>query len=130
MSSTKLIRAIPVLPSLEVARSLAFFKGLGFTAWGWEDPPSYGGVERDGAELHFFTTDRKEVCEWTSCRVNCDDVSGIWEEAQAAGCVHPNGKLDDKPWGMREFAILDPFGVLVTFAQDIAPAPTEQEGGG
>jgi catechol 2,3-dioxygenase-like lactoylglutathione lyase family enzyme len=119
MSVTRLTRAIPVLPSLKVADSLAFFKQLGFSAWAWEDPPSYGGVTRDGAELHFFTTDRKEVCEWTSCRVDVDDINGIHEQALAAGCIHPNGGLEDKPWGYREFAILDPFGVLVTFGQNL-----------
>ena len=35
----------------------------------------------------------------------------------AAGIVHPNGALADKPWGTREFAILDPDGNLLTFSQ-------------
>jgi catechol 2,3-dioxygenase-like lactoylglutathione lyase family enzyme len=29
--------------------------------------------------------------------------------------VHPNATLEDKPWGTREFAVLDPDGNLITF---------------
>lgn len=128
MPGTTLMRAIPVLPSLKIADSLAFFEGLGFETWSWEDPPRYGGAVRDGVELHVFLTDRKEVCEWTSCRVDVDDIAGIHEQAQAVGCIHPNGALQDRPWGYREFAILDPFGVLITFGQALAPQPSPETG--
>lgn len=117
---TKMLRAVPVLPSTDVAASLAFMRdSLGFECWSWDDPPIYGGAARDGAELHFSATDRKEVCEWTSCRVDVDDVAAIYALAKAAGCVHPNGDLDDKPWGIREFAVLDPAGICITFGQKI-----------
>jgi len=115
-------RAIPVLPARNVAESLTFFKEkLGFQAWGWEDPPTYGGVHMDGVELHFFPCDDTHVCEWTSCRVDVDDVEAIYAVAKAAGVVHPNGDLEEKPWGFREFAVLDPSGVCVTFGQDLDP---------
>lgn len=114
-------KAIPVLPSLNVAESLAFYQRLGFKAWSWEDPPSYGGVHRDGAELHFYQTDRKEVCEWTSCRIDVEDVTAMHREAEAVGCIHPNGGLEEKPWNYREFSILDPSGVCIAFGQDLDP---------
>ena len=31
--------------------------------------------------------------------------------------IHPNGKLETKPWGQREFSILDPDTNLLTFGQ-------------
>ncbi|MDJ0679472.1 MAG: hypothetical protein QNJ18_06365 [Xenococcaceae cyanobacterium MO_167.B52] len=31
--------------------------------------------------------------------------------------IDPNGKLETKPWGMKEFAILDPAGVCITFCE-------------
>tara|TARA_Y100000052_G_scaffold25303_1_gene28673 strand:+ start:144 stop:524 length:381 start_codon:yes stop_codon:yes gene_type:complete len=124
MPNTILQRAIPVLPSLKISDSLTFFQQLGFQTWAWEDPPSYGGATRDSVELHVFATDRREVCEWTSCRIHVDDIEGIHAQAQALGCIHPNGPLETKPWGIREFAVLDPFGVLITFGQ-----PLEMEEG-
>lgn len=32
--------------------------------------------------------------------------------------VHPNGHLQTKPWGQREFALLDPDNNLLTFGQE------------
>jgi hypothetical protein len=31
--------------------------------------------------------------------------------------VHPNGALQAKPWGTKEFAAIDPNGVCVTFQE-------------
>jgi hypothetical protein len=31
--------------------------------------------------------------------------------------VHPNGPLQTKPWGTKEFAAIDPNGVCVTFQE-------------
>lgn len=33
--------------------------------------------------------------------------------------IHPNGPLQTKPWGQREFALLDPDNNLITFGQGI-----------
>ena len=31
--------------------------------------------------------------------------------------IHPNGKLETKPWNMKEFSVIDPTGTLLTFGQ-------------
>jgi hypothetical protein len=33
--------------------------------------------------------------------------------------IHPNGQLEIKPWGQKEFALLDPDHNLLTFGQSI-----------
>jgi hypothetical protein len=33
--------------------------------------------------------------------------------------IHPNGALETKAWGQREFALLDPDNNLLTFGQSI-----------
>ena len=33
--------------------------------------------------------------------------------------IHPNGKLEIKPWGQKEFSVLDPDANLITFGQSI-----------
>jgi hypothetical protein len=33
--------------------------------------------------------------------------------------IHPNGALQSKPWGEKEFALLDPDNNLLTFGQSI-----------
>ena len=41
----------------------------------------------------------------------------LYVELDAQGVVHPSAPIEDKPWGSREFGILDPDGNLVTFAE-------------
>lgn len=118
--TSRLIEAIPVLPSLNVQRSLDFWKEtMGFETWGWEEPPTYGGVHRDGVEFHYFPTDKKEACAWASCRLTVDDITELHAKAAAAGVIHPEGALADQPWGYREFTVLDPDGVCVIICQGI-----------
>jgi len=33
--------------------------------------------------------------------------------------IHPNGHLEMKPWGQKEFALLDPDNNLLTFGERI-----------
>ncbi len=120
--AVKLTGAIPVLPSRDIEESLAFYKKIGFDKqfkWGDEGvAPSYGGAIMDEAFLHFFQCGKKEVCEWTSCRVETSGVKEYYEQCKKVeGAVHPNGALEKKPWGYLEFAVLDPSGVCVTFAE-------------
>jgi hypothetical protein len=37
--------------------------------------------------------------------------------------VHPNGALQTKPWGTKEFGAIDPNGVCVTFQQPLLYDP-------
>jgi hypothetical protein len=45
-------------------------------------------------------------------------IEGLYAEFQKrGGKVHPNGLLQTKPWGTKEFAAIDPNGVCVTFQE-------------
>lgn len=115
----RILYAKPMLPSLDVPASLKFWEdAFGCKTWLY-DGGEFGGVQRDGMELYYFYTDRQEVCEWTSCRLDVDDVDSFHAIAKAANCIHPNGDIETKPWGYREFAVLDPFGVLATFGANL-----------
>ncbi len=54
-----------------------------------------------------------------SCRVRVADIDRLHERYRAAGVLHPNGPLGDKPYGLREFAVLDLDGNLITFFEPI-----------
>ena len=54
-------------------------------------------------------------------RFSVDDIDTFYAEyQQRGGTVHPNGALQAKPWGLREFSTIDPNGVCVTFQADAA----------
>lgn len=85
-------------------------------------------VEKEGIQIHFFLfkeLDPKENYGQVYIRTN--DIDLVYQDfLERKAVIHPNGHLEDKPWGQREFSILDPDNNLLTFGQssntDIATA--------
>lgn len=115
--TSRLTIAIPKLASLDIERSLVFFERLGFVRHG--DYPDYGMVSRDGVELHFWRCMDAAIPKATGCRIVVQGIETIYAEYAALGVVHPNDPLSTKPWGNREFSILDPDGNLLTFQESL-----------
>lgn len=114
----RLLAGIPVLPSLDLEASLDFYETkLGFRRNIESD--DYCGVERDGIQIHFWLCREPELPENSSCRINMTGVDALHEECRAAGIVHPDGALETKEWGFREFTVVDPHGNLVVFAEEV-----------
>jgi hypothetical protein len=112
--------AIPKLASLDIERSVAFFERLGFKRIAVH--PTVAMVCRDDVDIHFWLTDNPDIPHATGCRVNVDGIADLYDEYLPLNIVHPNDPLGDKPWGMREFSILDVDGNIVTFASPIPVA--------
>jgi uncharacterized glyoxalase superfamily protein PhnB len=53
--------------------------------------------------------------------VRVDGIDALYARCVNRGVVHPDGRLEQKPWGNREFAMLDPDGVVVTFFEPLQP---------
>jgi len=115
--------SVPVLPARDVEATMSFFESLlGFRrAFAHGAPTEIGGIKRDGAEIHFYRCDDDHVLENSGCRVRVDGIDALYARCVNRGAVHPNGKLNEKPWGLREFVMLDPDGVCVTFFQPKQP---------
>ncbi len=114
----KMIKSDPVLAALDIPRLVAFYENkLGFKR-SWCDE-GYGIVHRDGIGIHFWRCNDKIFPENTSCYVYVEGVDALYEEFSKAGVIHPNGKLGDKPWGLREFSILDLDGNLIRFGEHL-----------
>lgn len=112
----RLLQAAPTLASLNTTETVHFYEEkMGFRRTYFDE--GYLIVVRDDIQIHFWKCDDKIHPENTSCYVYVSGVDDLYKELQAAGIVHPNGKLEDKPWGMREFAILDVHGNLIRFGQ-------------
>ena len=51
--------------------------------------------------------------------IRTDDIDRLYQSFQENSvAIHPNGQLETKPWGQREFSILDPDSNLLTFGAD------------
>ena len=109
--------AVPKLASLNIEHSLAFFTKLGFSSVATY--PEYGIVERDGVELHFWLCDDTSIPKATGCRINVEGIDKLFADYSVHGVIHPNDPLSLKPWGLREFSILDEDGNLITFSESV-----------
>ncbi len=95
--------AIPILPAADVLESLKWWTD----ACGFKEtfrdttPPTYAGINRDEANLHLAGMTEAMYAEYQ----------------KRGGKVHPNGPLQTKPWGTKEFGAIDPNGVCVTFQE-------------
>lgn len=115
-----LLKGIPVLASLNIKKSVQFYKEkLGFTRVSYLDD-HYAVIARDNFVVHFWKCNNKIHPENTSCYVDVKDIDILYEELKSQHVIHPNGKLENKEYGMREFAILDNDGNLIKFGQPIA----------
>jgi hypothetical protein len=116
------ISAIPKLASMDIQRSIAFFEKLGFTKSTQfpDDNPNYGIVEQDGVQIHFWLSTDPAIPKATGCRINVSGIDELFASYSKLGVIHPNDPLTQKPWGLREFSILDVDGNLVTFAEQMA----------
>lgn len=92
---------------------------LGFQEIG--DYDGYLMVKKDKIEIHFFefkALDPKENYGQVYIRIN--DIDSLYQSLlDNKTDIHPNGKLQTKPWGQKEFALLDPDSNLLTFGQSI-----------
>ena len=109
--------AAPILASLDIERTVSFYcSRLGFSRV-YADQGVWGIVSRDDVYIHFWACSERHIAENTSCRVYVTEVDALYAEMQSRGVVHPNAPLQNKPWGAREFGVLDEDGNLITFAE-------------
>ena len=94
---------------------------LGFQEFGSTDFDGYLMVEKEGIQIHFFefaTLIPSENYGQVYIRTNAIDT--LFQTFIKNGtAIHPNGHLKTKPWGQKEFSILDPDNNLLTFGETI-----------
>jgi catechol 2,3-dioxygenase-like lactoylglutathione lyase family enzyme len=113
--------AVPVLPAANTTESLKWWTEI----CGFEEVfrhGEYAGIRRGDAALHISGMSDAELArtvgDQTMLRIAVNGVEAFYAEYQSrGGKLHPNGGLQTKPWGSLEFAVLDPNGVCVTFAE-------------
>jgi len=110
----------PKLPMREKSATYDFYVNqLGFRIFGDHDYDGYLMIEKDNIQIHFFEykdLDIKHNCGQVYIRTNSIDQLYQSYLDNKVG-IHPNGKLNFKPWGQKEFSILDPDNNLLTFGE-------------
>lgn len=82
-----------------------------------EESPNYGGVGRDGIEVHlqWHSAEEWESMTGSAYRFLVDDPDALFEEYRAAGVQPPAMIVADTTWGTREFGLYDPNGNALFF---------------
>jgi hypothetical protein len=119
IKTTEFLSATPILASLDIARTVAFYEAkLGFTTL-YAAQAEYAVLRKGDVGLHFWACKDPSIAETTACRVQVQGIHALYEQCQQENIVHPNAQLAEKPWGSIEFGILDEDKNLVTFYQTI-----------
>jgi uncharacterized glyoxalase superfamily protein PhnB len=112
------LQATPQLSVSDVRATQEYYRDvLGFTiSWLWQN--DYGAVSNGEAQL-YLTKDESPIPS-TCCCADVEDVDAVYEEYKSKGAKIVSD-LETKPWGMREFTIVDPNGHLFRVGQGVKP---------
>jgi hypothetical protein len=117
-----LTSVIPKLPMRNKTVTKEFYiNKLGFQQSGKQEYDDYLMLKLDNIEIHFFefaTIDPKE--NYGQVYIRTDDIESLYQSMPDKELtIHPAGHLEEKPWGQKEFSMLDPDNNLLTFGQAV-----------
>ena len=109
-------RAVPVLPAINIRETIFFYEtNLGFTA---TNHGTYVTMENGDIQLHFFECANKYLCENSGCYIYVNNIEDLYAHLSVLDLIHPNGKLEEKPGGRKEFCVIDNNGNLLRFGEN------------
>ncbi|GAA4211196.1 hypothetical protein GCM10022289_39800 [Pedobacter jeongneungensis] len=112
----------PKLPMRNKAVTRNFYVNkLGFKDIGSADFSDYLMVQKDHVQIHFFLFEALDPKEnYGQVYIRTNDINGLYQSMlDTQQSIHPAGSLQTKPWGQKEFAMLDPDSNLLTFGQEV-----------
>mgnify|MGYP006362708679 FL=1 len=116
---------IPKIFYDRIQDGLTFFvDGLGFEVL-YQDA-GMAVIARDGAKAYIVESPECAALDRPELGIDTDDIDAIYAEmsTRSAHLLHPNSnRIALKPWGAREFAMLDSTTVCVIFREWPARGP-------
>ena len=115
-----LTQICPKLPMRNKQTTLDFYTNqLGFNEIG--NYENYLIVKKDAIEIHFFEFKNLDIEQnYGQVYIRTNAIDEVYKNLLENNIqIHPNGSLEIKPWGQKEFSLLDPDNNLLTFGQNI-----------
>jgi hypothetical protein len=112
----------PKLPMRNKAVTRDFYLNkLGFQEFGRADFDDYLMVQKDSVQIHFFEFKELDPQEnYGQVYIRTDDIDNLYQSLlDRKTVIHPAGHLQIKPWGQKEFSVLDTDNNLLTFGQSL-----------
>ncbi len=106
----------PRLPVPDVEKALAFYvHQLGFQlGWKWGSPVTHANVCRDSISLDLIALPA-DRCGTAMAYIQLMGVDAYFSELKGRNVGL--GELGDRPYGMRDFEVLDPAGNRLAFGE-------------
>lgn len=117
-----LVSIQPKLPMRNKAKTREYYIDfLGFKEYGTNEYSEYLMIEKDEVQLHFFLFEALNPKEnYGQVYIRTKDINTLYQMLLKNNVpIHPNGELGIRPWGQKEFSLLDPDHNLLTFGQEI-----------
>jgi len=108
----------PKLPMRDIAITKDYYVNkLGFDVFGGSDFEGYLMVYKDNIQIHFFEFKGLIPEEnYGQVYIRTDNIDDDYRTLLENNVlIHPNGHLESKSWGQREFSLLDPDNNVLTF---------------
>ncbi|GAO41457.1 bleomycin resistance protein [Flavihumibacter petaseus] len=112
----------PKLPMRNKATTKAYYVDqLQFTDAGAADYPDYLILQKENIEIHFFHFAELDPQEnYGQVYIRVKGIEAFYNELLDRNiAIHPNAPLQSKPWGLKEFSLLDPDNNLLTFGEPV-----------
>lgn len=109
----------PKLPMRNKEITIAYYiNQLGFSRFGG-DYADYLIIQKDHIQIHFFEFPLLDISQnYGQVYIRCNEIEAYYQSLLAQHiAIHPNGALAIKPWGQKEFSLLDPDNNLLTFGE-------------
>jgi len=108
-------KTVPILPALNIQKTILFYRDkLNFTILNYGN---YIVAYNKNAELHFYKSEDEYLCRNSGCYILVSNIEDFYASLSAKDLIRPDGKLEAKPWNMKEFSILDNNGNLIRFGE-------------
>ncbi|MCF8253709.1 MAG: VOC family protein [Bacteroidia bacterium] len=110
----------PKLPMRNKAATKEYYLNvLGFEELGDPNFAPYLMVKKDAIEIHFFEHKTLNPLENDGqVYIRVKGIEAFYQTLLDQNVtIHPNGSLQAKPWGQKEFSLLDPDHNLLTFGE-------------
>jgi uncharacterized glyoxalase superfamily protein PhnB len=118
MKSTiaRLAQIAPELPVRNLKNALEFYtRQLGFEVAATMADGDYAIVERDGVAIHLFEDKAGDLTP-IGVHIFTPDIEELSSEFEDRG-AHFAQKIEQKPWGTRDFRLKDAFGNELKFTE-------------
>ena len=112
-SEVRFENVAPVIPVRDLASALDRYRALGFTARRSEDDHHYGFVDWGPVSLHLTQWDEHDPARTgAAVYLYVSDAAALHAQWARPGAPGRRGEPVDTPYGLREFAYVDPEGTL------------------